>query len=67
MDKTTTRMFRVACGMVISVAVIKGVLWARGEFHFNQCVDEHVRRWPLSGKRGAIGNCSSRRYHHRLF
>ena len=74
MDKTTTRMFRIACGMVItvcgmviSVPVIKGVLWARGQFHFTQCVDESRRQWPSMSRRDAGRNCKYLKYDPDFF
>ena len=74
MDKTTTLMFRIACGMVItvcgmviSVPVIKGVMWVRGEFRFNQCMDRYSRQYPGNSERSARIYCSDWRYDPDLF
>ena len=74
MDKTTTLMFRIACGMVItvcgmviSVPVIKGVLWVRGEFRFNSCVAEALKKWPSHSETSNRMYCSGRRYDPKLF
>ena len=73
MDKTTTTMFRIACGMVItvcgmviSVPVIKGVLWARGELLYNHCYANGDRRNASSSVQTAI-ECSRHRYDPSIF
>jgi len=73
MDKTTTRMFRIACGMVIavcgmviSVPVIKGVLWVRGELLFNHCFENGDRKSVTSRLQTAL-ECSDHRYDPDLF
>ena len=72
MDKTTTLMFRIACGMVItvcgmviSVPVIKGLLWVRGELLFNHCYanGDHTKYGSVQT---AI-ECSDHRYDPGLF
>ena len=69
MDKTTTLMFRIACamvivvcGMVISVPVIKGLLWVRGELLFNYC-------WARADKKTLNTGfyCSRHRYDPDFF
>ena len=73
MDKTTTLMFRIACGMVItvcgmviSVPVIKGVLWVRGEVLLKYCWARGDTKSPMGRLRTGIG-CSHHRYDPDFF
>ena len=71
MDKTTTLMFRVACGMVIavcgsvlSIPVMSGLLWVRGELMFHRCVPEVVKGYEA---RKQFRNLETRRTQARIW
>ena len=40
MDKTTTLMIRAACGVVLLIPVVFGVLWAKREAAVKECAVE---------------------------
>ena len=48
MDKTTTLMIRAACGVVLLIPVVFGVLWAKREAAVKECAVE-----ALSARVGA--------------
>lgn len=44
MDKTTALMIRAACGVVLLVPVVFGVLWAKREAAVKECVISALTR-----------------------